>query len=65
MILSLVGGFYPIYHLSLTTKSFNDFTQIYIFAVKACLVWFYGISTIVDNLMPNIVYTYILDIYDL
>ena len=26
------------------------------------LVWFYYISTIVDNLMPNPVYTYILNI---
>ena len=29
------------------------------------LVWFYGISTIVDYLMPNQYYTYILDIYDM
>ena len=29
------------------------------------LVWFYGISTIVGYLMPNHLYTYILDIYDL
>ena len=28
------------------------------------LVWFYGISTIVGYLMPNPVYTYILNIYD-
>ena len=28
-------------------------------------VWFYGISTIVGYLMPNQVYSYILDIYDL
>ena len=28
------------------------------------LVWFYGISTIVGYLMPNPLYTYILDIYD-
>ena len=27
------------------------------------MVWFYGISTIVGYLMPNLVYTYILDIY--
>ena len=36
---------------------------------RACytcsLGWFYVISTIVDYLMPNSVYTYILDIYDL
>ena len=29
------------------------------------LIWFYGISTIVDYLMPNSDYTYILNIYDL
>ena len=28
-----------------------------------CFVWVYGISTIVDYLMPNPVYTYILNIY--
>ena len=27
------------------------------------LVWFYGISTLVSYLMPNSVYTYLLDIY--
>ena len=29
------------------------------------LVWFYGISTIVGYLMPNLLYTYILNIYNL
>ena len=29
------------------------------------LVWFYRISTIVGYLMPNPLYTYILNIYDL
>ena len=29
------------------------------------LVWFYDISTIVGYLMPNPVYTYILNMYDL
>ena len=29
------------------------------------LVWFYGISTIVFNLMPNPLYPYILNTYDL
>ena len=29
------------------------------------LIWFYGISTIVGYLMPNPLYTYILNIYDL
>ena len=28
------------------------------------LLWFYGISTIVGYLMPNPLYTYILNIYD-
>ena len=28
-------------------------------------VWFYGISTIVGYLMPNLLYAYILNIYDL
>ena len=30
-----------------------------------CLVWFYRISTIIGYLMPNPIYSYILDIYDL
>ena len=29
------------------------------------MVWFYGISTIVGYLMPNPLYTYISNIYDL
>ena len=29
------------------------------------LVWFYGISTFLVYLMPNPLYTYILNIYDL
>ena len=29
------------------------------------MVWFYGISTIVGYLMPNALYTYILNKYDL
>ena len=32
--------------------------------IRFGLVWFYGISTIVGYLMPNPLYTYILDIYD-
>ena len=38
---------------------------IYIKYIGFSLVWFYGISTIVDYLMPNLLYTYILNIYDL
>ena len=34
---------------------------IYIY-IGGCLVWFYGISTIVGYLMLNFVYTYILNI---
>ena len=29
------------------------------------LVWFNGISTIIGYLMPNLLYAYILNIYDL
>ena len=38
------------------TCSFTDLTS---------LVWFYGISIIVGYLMPNPLYTYILNTYDL
>ena len=36
----------------------NIFTYMY-----WCLAWFYGISTRVGYLMPNLVYTYISDIW--
>ena len=39
--------------------------NIYIKYVWFGLVWFYGISTIGGYLMPNPLYTYILNIYDL
>ena len=32
---------------------------------EICLVGFYGISTFVGYLMPNLLYTYISNIYDL
>ena len=35
---------------------------LFLFQCVFCLVWFYGISTIVGYLMPNPLYTYILDI---
>ena len=38
---------------------------IYIKYIGLGLVGFYGISTIVGNLMPNFLCTYILNIYDL
>ena len=37
----------------------------YIYIKYIVLVGFYGISTIVGYLMPNPLYTYILNIYDL
>ena len=32
--------------------------------LKFDLVWFHSISTVVDYLIPNTVYTYIINIYD-
>ena len=40
-------------------------TYIYIEYIESGLVGFYGISTFVGYLMPNPLYTCILDIYDL
>ena len=39
--------------------------KFYHFTGLLCFVWFNGISTTVGYLMPNLVYSYILDIYDL
>ena len=46
---------------------FNAKSSLYIYIkyIGISLVEFYGISTIVGYLMPNHLYTYILDIYDL
>ena len=46
---------------------FNAKSSLYIYIKYTGfgLVGFYGISTIVGYLMPNPLYTYILDIYDL
>ena len=48
-------------------KKFNAKSSLYIYIkyIRCCLVLFYGISTIVDGLMPNPFYTYILNIYNL
>ena len=48
-------------------RSFNakSFLYIYIRYIWFSLVGFYGISTIVGYLMPNPVYTYVLNIDDL
>ena len=45
----------------LNAESFLYIFIIYIYN----LVWFYGISTIGDYLMPNPLYTYTLNTYDL
>ena len=46
---------------------FNAKSSLYIYIkyIWFGLVGFYGISTIVGYLMPNLLYTYILNIYDL
>ena len=44
-------------------RLFNAKSSLFIYIYD--LVWFYGISTIVGYLMPNPLYTYILNIYDL
>ena len=48
-------------------RLFNAKSSLYIYIRYICfnLVGFYGISTIVGYLMPNPLYTYILNIYDL
>ena len=49
-------------------RLFNAESFLYIYIIYMIwfdLVWFYGISTIVGYLMPNPLYTYILNIYDL
>ena len=46
---------------------FKDKSSLYIYikCIRFGLVEFYGISTIVGYLMPNPLYTYILNIYNL
>ena len=48
-------------------KLFNAKFSLYIYIqyILFGLVQFYGISTIVGYLMPNLLYTYILNIYEL
>ena len=48
-------------------RLFNAKSSLYIYTkyIGFGLVAFYGISTIVGYLMPNILYTCIFDIYDL
>ena len=56
-------GFMAYHHC----KLFNAKSSLYIYIkyIWFDLVWFYSISTIVGYLMPNPLYTYILNIYDL
>ena len=48
-------------------RLFNAKSSLYIYIeyIRFGLVGFYGISTIVVYIMPNPLYTYILNIYDL
>ena len=48
-------------------RLFNAKLSLHIYIKYICFGWvgFYGISTIVGYLMPNFLYTYILNIYDL
>ena len=48
-------------------RVFNAKSSLYIYNkyIGFGLVGFYGISTIAGYLMPNLLYTYILNIYDL
>ena len=45
--------------------SIKEINRTHLRKVLLALVWFYGILTIVGHLMPNYVYIYILNIYDI
>ena len=59
---SLVA-FYGIHWLSLCKRISQILFYIYIKYIRFGLVGFYGISTIVGYLMPNPLYTYVLNLY--
>ena len=63
---SLVGFGCVLWHIN-HCRLFNAKSSLYIYIkyIIFGLVGFYGISTIVGYLMPNPLYTYILNIYDL
>ena len=65
-IYDLVGLGWVLWHINYCGL-FNAKSSLYIYIkyIKFGLVGFYGQSTIVGYLMPNPLYTYILDIYDL
>ena len=62
----LVGLFLVLWHIN-HCRLFDAKSTLYIYikSVWFGLVGFYGISTIVGYLMPNPLYTYILNMYDL
>ena len=41
------------------SNSFKNNVAHKLFTYESCLVWFYGIATIVGYLMPNSVFTYV------
>ena len=63
-LLGLVGfgfmAYQPLYVIQWKTLFIHIYTYIWF-----GLAWFYGISTYVGYLMPNLLYTYISNIYDL
>ena len=62
----LVGLGWVLWHIN-HCRLFNAKSSLYIYIKYSWFGWvgFYGISTIVGYLMPNPLYTYILNIYDL
>ena len=61
--LGLVGRFSShLNHCSLFTAKFSLY--MYNKYIWFCLVGFYGVSIIAGYLMPNPLYTYVIDIYD-
>ena len=67
MDLTLSNLQWLICHKTKANQSFNAKSSFYIYIkyIWFGLVGFYGISTIVGYSMPNPLYTYILNIYDL
>ena len=60
-------GWVGFYGISTIVGLFNAKSSLYVYIkyIRSGFVWFYGISTSVSYLMPNPLYTYILNIYDL
>ena len=62
--MSSINNFAKKKRVALNLKNWHEVKWFGLIAPRE-LVWFYEISTIVGYLMPNPIYTYILDIYDL